>query len=417
MEVEKYENLFEYVTLIHNLLIILYNILNLIIMLLKWGDVTLLWACLFAFKFPCHEGLKASSSTYSKTLRMGLNADAPVGVTDKTRKSIAREYSSFFSPMERSIYAPDVTFVDPLTSFAGIDNYQKNVDLLGGRTFLGSLLFSDASIVLHRFEEPAPNKLLTRWTLQMTVKILPWAPRAKFTGVSIYTIDETKGQIVKQEDYWDSVNLNNGEYSKQSFQAGLADFLGQLKQETSAELAAPELPYELLRRGKRYEVRRYPKTTVVQTRYEQRPEGYDRLGSYVGGSNVLSKKLDFFSPTLMRISDNPESGKRDKVMEWPLNYCMPGSTLSTKLSDFPASTVPQLVLNEKEDFIVGVTRFDLAATEPVVKGYTKQLIGDLKADGLVPTSKSMNELIIAQFDALFSLNKRRNEVWVELDSF
>lgn len=34
-----------------------------------------------------------------------------------------------------------------------------------------------------------------------------------------------------------------------------------------------------------YEVRRYPAFGAVETSYETRPEGYDRLGTYVGGWN------------------------------------------------------------------------------------------------------------------------------------
>ena len=56
---------------------------------------------------------------------------------------------------------------------------------------------------------------------------------------------------------------------------GIADFLGQLRQSQGAEMSAPELPYELLRRAKRYEVRRYPATIVAETEYDQRPVGYD----------------------------------------------------------------------------------------------------------------------------------------------
>lgn len=47
------------------------------------------------------------------------------------------------------------------------------------------------------------------------------------------------------------------------------------------------------------------------------------------------------------------------------------------------------------------------------RGYTQRLKADIEADGLKCASDS-GELIVAQFDALFSLNKRRNEVWVEL---
>lgn len=63
---------------------------------------------------------------------------------------LRREYSSFFAPFEQTAYAADVRFEDPLTSFSGAESYKRNVDMLGGRTFLGKLLFRDSSISLVR---------------------------------------------------------------------------------------------------------------------------------------------------------------------------------------------------------------------------------------------------------------------------
>jgi hypothetical protein len=48
------------------------------------------------------------------------------------------------------------------------------------------------------------------------------------------------------------------------------------------------------------------------------------------------------------------------------------------------------------------------------RGYTMKLVRDLEKDGLICSSTSQDEFVIAQFDALFSLNKRRNEVWTTL---
>ena len=338
-------------------------------------------------------------------------------------KSLYREYATFFNQFDRKYYSEQVQFVDPLTSFVGVDKYKDNVDMLGGRTALGKLLFKDAGIALHGIEyleddSEGRTRLQTRWTLQVTVSLLPWKPRAKFTGVSIYTIDN-KGIIVKQDDFWDSVNLKKNAYAKVSFQDGLGDFFGQIKEEKGAQLAAPELPYELLRRGARYEVRRYPRLIAAETSYDQRPEGYDRLASFIQGSNERDERLPCFSPTIMRICDDPASKLRSKVMQWPLQYALPSSELD--LSTYPASTIPSVKLREQEGIVVAVTRFELAATEPIVRGYTGQLLGDLRNDGMTPVpsaggdaAKDTYQCIVAQFDALFSLNKRRNEVWVEL---
>lgn len=178
-------------------------------------------------------------------------------------------------------------------------------------------------------------------------------------------------------------------------------------------MAAPELPYELLRITPKYEVRRYPKCVVAETTYDQRPEGYDRLGSYAGGSNVKDQKVPFYSPTIMTISD--KGGSRLKEMTWPLEYEIPGKgSLST--SNYPEPTIPKVAVKERAGFVVAILRFELAATEPIVRGFTKELIRDIKSDGMEPSKAALDgDCIIGQYDALFSLNKRRNEIWIELD--
>jgi len=71
---------------------------------------------------------------------------------------------------------------------------------------------------------------------------------------------------------------------------------------------------------------------------------------------------------------------------------------------------------EKPSRVVAVTKFEVAATEPVVRGYTKQLLSQLQNDGLQPCQEAIEYgvCLIGQYDALFSINKRRNEVWVDL---
>ena len=91
--------------------------------------------------------------------------------------------------MEMEFYDEKVTFRDPLTTLNSIEAYKNNVDLLAGRTTLGAFLFRDAGIVLHSVEDIAPGALRTRWTLEMTMKALPWQPTAYFSGVSDYTVD------------------------------------------------------------------------------------------------------------------------------------------------------------------------------------------------------------------------------------
>jgi len=115
----------------------------------------------------------------------------------------------------------------------------------------------------------------------------------------------------------------------------------------------------------------------------------------------------------MLISDT--NGARQKLMQWPLAFTFPGKP-GQEISSFPEPTIPNVVIKKEPSKIVGVTRFDVRATEPVVRGYTKQLISDLTNDGLsVKDDNRIDNYVIGQYDALFSLNKRRNEVWVELE--
>ena len=124
-------------------------------------------------------------------------------------KCLQREYVSFFNPLEPEYYESSVTFEDPLSTLGGIGAYRNNVDLLAGRTPLGKLLFKDASIALHDVRETGENRLRTRWTLRVTFEILPWKPVARFTGISDYELKD--GRVTKQIDYWDSIDLKDGE--------------------------------------------------------------------------------------------------------------------------------------------------------------------------------------------------------------
>lgn len=195
---------------------------------------------LWAFQQPQHHRITSSVRGNQRGSRLHM-ADAVKRDSTELKKCLYREYTSFFAPMEKQFYDSNVKFIDPLNNIEGIDNYQKNVDMLAGRTSMGKLLFKDASIVLHNIKDLPDGRLQTRWTLQVTVKFLPWQPRPRFTGVSIYTLD-ANGKVQQQEDYWDSINLNSGQYRTVGRADALGDFYSQCKREDGAEMSAPELP-------------------------------------------------------------------------------------------------------------------------------------------------------------------------------
>jgi hypothetical protein len=218
------------------------------------------------------------------------------------KRIIEREYITFFNPMECEYYRDDVKFIDPLTTLSGIDSYLNNVNMLSGRTMMGSILFRDARIILHtisggnvrRYDSDQNSyeieNIITRWTLKFTFQILPWQPSPAFTGISVYSLQAggPKGvQVVQQNDYWDSINLQpGGSYEAVSNSIALQHFVSLLLPGSTfqAKSAGPELPYTTLRlKGTEYEVRRYPSYTAIAMIYERRDEAFVTMGSYTNG--------------------------------------------------------------------------------------------------------------------------------------
>ena len=236
-----------------------------------------------------HNGVACSATTSASSVEQSVA---------KLKRVLEREYLSFFDPMEREYYAPSVTFDDPLTDLEGVDAYQSNVDMLAGRNLVGSLLFRDASITLHSVtggdvsrakDVVSISPILTRWTLRFTFQALPWSPSPRFSGISRYTVapgGPAGCQVLQQEDFWDSINLvPGGTYKKVDRKDAIQHFVQQLTPGNfEAPSAGPELPYQTLRIGKGYEVRRYPSYTAVRMQYERRDEAFSAMGSFTNGT-------------------------------------------------------------------------------------------------------------------------------------
>lgn len=361
----------------------------------------------------------STSSTTSTTTASASNLEEKVRLL---KQCLEKEYVSFFDPMERDYYSADVTFDDPLSSLAGVDAYQKNVDMLAARTTLGKFVFRDASIILHSVTggdviDNAVSDITTRWTLRMTLKVLPWTPTARFSGVSIYKVGKggPKGvQVLKQTDYWDSINMvPGGTYQGVGKDKALKDFVQQLKPENmQAIAAAPELPFTLLRRCDDYQVRRYPAYTAVITEYERRDEGFTELGVYTAGMKPLA-------PALMEVSDeqNEASAAQPKTMAWPLAFAAPGSdappTVTVKES-MDAQTAEKCKLITVPAKTVAVGSFSDASVAPVVRKADIALRACLRRDGIDVPASTEGRFKFAQYDAVYSMGKRRGEVWIEL---
>jgi len=353
----------------------------------------------------------------------------------KLKQVLEKEYITFFDPMVTSWYAPEVSFRDPMTSLSGVDSYQNNVDMLAGRTLMGKVLFEGAGIILHsvtggeiveRNGEVAVDDIITRWTLRVTAKVLPWTPEAVFSGISVYKVQPggPEGlQIVGQTDFWDSINIAEGTDSlnaKEQYQevpkpTAVQHFLDQLKPEGFvAPSAAVEVPYVLLRAGDGYEIRRYPGFVGAQTTYERRDVGYGSLGAF-------SKGMDPLAPSICRVYNDEDSAEpREKTMTWPLRYAAPGSgreapeappEAAAKAGDGQWRTVR---LVPQPETVVAVRSFEDFAMAPVVRKADRELREMLRRDGLVAEEGSGDFVRFCQYDAVHSMGKRRSEVWIDL---
>lgn len=181
---------------------------------------------------------------------------------EQLKRCLAREYRSFFKPFEADFYVEDVTFQDPLNKLEGKDKYKGNVEMLSGENVVGQILFKDGFIDLHAVEDVPGDerRLRTRWTLGFTFKLLPWQPKALFSGVSEYTID-ANAKVLTQRDYWDTINLAKaGTYAPEPMFAGLGDLGEQLlpsflrqSQDPPASISGS---WVLLRRAAEYRVYR-----------------------------------------------------------------------------------------------------------------------------------------------------------------
>lgn len=114
--------------------------------------------------------------------------------------------------------------------------------------------------------------------------------------------------------------------------------------------------------------------------------------------------LGAMAPAIFRVSNN------SKTMDWPIAFANPGD--STPLQ--PPSNLPEgfegVLVPES---VVAISRFGDAIVEPVVRRVNTELRNDVARDGLKPVESE--DLMFAQYDAVFSMGKRRSEVHVLLE--
>ncbi|KAI7735601.1 hypothetical protein M8C21_030764 [Ambrosia artemisiifolia] len=100
----------------------------------------------------------------------------------------------FSTDLNYDIYRDDITFVDPLNTFTGIDNYKL---IFRALRFHGRILFKEISLEIYRVWQPSENLILIRWNLKGVPRV-PWEAKGEFQGTSRYKLDRN-GKIYEHK--------------------------------------------------------------------------------------------------------------------------------------------------------------------------------------------------------------------------
>ncbi|KAL5811520.1 hypothetical protein ACOSQ4_028088 [Xanthoceras sorbifolium] len=102
--------------------------------------------------------------------------------------------SLFTRDLNYDIYRDDITFVDPLNTFTGIENYKL---IFWALRFHGKILFREISLDVFRVWQPSENVILIRWNLRAVPRV-PWEAEGQFQGNSRYKLDRN-GKIYEHK--------------------------------------------------------------------------------------------------------------------------------------------------------------------------------------------------------------------------
>lgn len=93
-----------------------------------------------------------------------------------------------------TVFRDDITFLDPLNTFTGIEKYKL---IFWALRFHGKMLFREISLDVYRIWQPSENVILIRWNLR-GVPWVPWEAKGQFQGTSRYKLDRN-GKIYEHK--------------------------------------------------------------------------------------------------------------------------------------------------------------------------------------------------------------------------
>ncbi|KAL5175967.1 hypothetical protein HKD37_08G022046 [Glycine soja] len=100
----------------------------------------------------------------------------------------------FIKDLNYDIYRDDITFMDPLNTFTGIEKYKL---IFWALRFHGKILFREIALDVYRVWQPSENVILVRWNLRGVPRV-PWEAKGEFQGTSRYKLDRN-GKIYEHK--------------------------------------------------------------------------------------------------------------------------------------------------------------------------------------------------------------------------
>ncbi|RHN74423.1 putative NTF2-like domain-containing protein [Medicago truncatula] len=100
----------------------------------------------------------------------------------------------FIKDLNYDIYRDDITFLDSLNTFTGIEKYKL---IFWALRFHGKLLFHDIALDVYRVWQPSKNVIWIRWNLKGVPRV-PWEAKGEFQGTSKYKLDKN-GKIYEHK--------------------------------------------------------------------------------------------------------------------------------------------------------------------------------------------------------------------------
>ena len=125
--------------------------------------------------------------------------------------------------------------------------------------------------------------------------------------------------------------------------------------------------------------------------------------------------MSALAPAIMTVEDDST-----KSMAWPLDFAPPGTTsppenpkVAEKMQD-NRYVERGCEVELKPSQVIAVGSFSDASMEPVVRKADRLLREALERDGIKAEPDSKSRVTFAQYDAIYSMGKRRGEVWIPL---